>query len=120
MARCAVQYRLDHRGEFRPVGVWLATLKALQSRFIPGRLDEWVGTVYREARLATGETWESWLDHALLAFSNGHDLHAVEVPPELTVDLAYARYVLGLPEAHRGDFAPRTIGGLSEVPIDAA
>lgn len=124
MSKAAVQYRRDQHGKWQPVGVWFATPKALQSRFVPGYLDAWVRGIHQDAAPPmldderTRGTWEDWIWYALDALSNGHDLHIAEVEPELTVDETYAKYVLGLNKAQRRRYQPKTIPNVTTVPVD--
>ena len=60
---------------------------------------------------------EDWIEYALDALSNGHDLDMVEVTPELTVDLTYARDVLKLDEEARRAWKPTGIANVSTVPV---
>lgn len=102
MARAAIQWRRRGDGNWGAVGVWLGTRTSLMSRFLPdAQLQDFVRRNHVHARPPTGSggvrgTWEDWIEYALDALSNGHDLMVSEVEPEPTVDRLYAREVLGL------------------------
>lgn len=92
-------------GEWRPVGVFMATRRVLTGRALPG--DEvrsrWFESIITDAqRPARADyspergSWEDWIGWALGAFSNGHDTMMAEVDPEPTVDMLYQREVLAV------------------------
>lgn len=118
MSRAAVQFQRNASGGWDPAGVWLGTVTSLQSRFLPDAdLGDFARRIHETARpptLDSGQgSWEDWIEYALSALSNGHDLHIVEVPPELTVDLLYAREVLRLDAAAMKSYGPAGIPNVS-------
>lgn len=123
MSRVAVQLLRDENAKWKPVGVWFSTPQALQSRLLPGvGLEDFFRRVHEGAYRPTLDdgtqgTWDDWIDYAMDALSNGHDLHIVEVDPVLTVDIAYATYVLALDEEGVKRYKPKGVPNISTVPI---
>lgn len=123
MARVAIQWKRQNDGDWKPIGVWFGTHKALQSRVLPGqRMDAWFSTIHQLASPPLIEngtmpgTWEDFIDYALDALSNGHDLMVSEVPAELTLDRTYAKWVLGLEGSALDKYSPATIPNVSTIP----
>jgi hypothetical protein len=127
MARAAVQYRMTDSGEWQAVGVWLATPAMLQSRVLPGvGMDRWFADVHEGARPPYLDekpnqrgTWEDWIGWALGGLSNGQTMEVGEVPPEVSVDVLYARWVLHLPDAEVAKYRPTGIPNVSVVPVES-
>jgi hypothetical protein len=124
MARAAVQFLRGGDGEWRAAGVWLATRASLQSRFDPAAgLGDFVKRTHDFARPPSTEpggppgTWEDWVEYALDALSNGHDLAVVETEPEPTVDELYAREVLKLPRARVRGFALKGVPNVTTIEL---
>lgn len=117
----AVQLKREG-ADFTPVGVWFATPQMLQSRFLPGKnMERWARAIHESARppLLDDEqtlgTWEDWVEYALDALSNGHDLWVIEVEPEATLDLSYARYVLELTGDALKAWKPKSVPNVSTL-----
>ena len=103
MARAMVQEDRDDKGDFRPVGVWLATSKRIQARMLPGSAsrDIYMQYVLDDASRPTINftnvkgTWEDWIEWATWSLSDMQFHRMTEVQPEVTLDRLYAREVLG-------------------------
>ena len=83
-------------------------------------LEDFVRRVHEGAYRPTlddGTQGEDWIEYAMDALSNGHDLHIVEVDAGLAVDLTYAEYVLALDEEGIKRYRPRGVPNVSTVPI---
>lgn len=96
--------RRDGEGGWRPAGVWLATPRHLQARYLRGdaSLEAFRRRVLADASPpivdathALRGDWEDWARWASHALSNGHDRLVREVDPEATLDQLYRREVLG-------------------------
>jgi len=116
MSRVAIQWKRQEDGDFKAIGVWFATTKSLQSRVLPGqRMDAWFSTIHQMASPPLIENgtmpgdWTDFIEYALDALSNGHDLMVSEVEPESTLDLTYAKWVLGLEGDALGRWKPTTV-----------
>ena len=123
MARAMVQEDRDDTGEFRPVGVWLATEAGVEARMLPGSAsrDRYRQYVLDDVRRPTINftnvkgTWEDWIEWATWSLSDMQFHRMTEVAPAVTLDRLYAREVLGetVPgPAFDQQFAPTT-----EVPV---
>jgi hypothetical protein len=124
MSRVAIQWKRQEDGDFKAIGVWFATKVSLQSRVLPGqRMDAWFSTIHQMASPPLIEngtvrgTWEDFIEYALDALSNGHDLMVSEVEPESTLDLTYAKWVLGLEGDALSRWKPRTIATTTVMPM---
>ncbi len=125
MSRVAIQWKRQPDGDFKAIGVWFATPKSLQSRVLPGvGMEGFFRSIHTYASPplvnngTTPGTWEDFIEYALDALSNGHDLHVTEVDPELTLDLTYAKYVLELEGASLKKWSPTTIPNVSNIPAE--
>jgi len=90
------------RSVWKPVGVFLGTPNRLDYRMLPGEaLDDWAAYLaanslpppiaeYSEVR----GNWADWIGASVDAFTNGHDMWCTEIPPEVTLDATYEKYVL--------------------------
>jgi hypothetical protein len=122
MSRAAIQWKRAADGDWDPVGVWFATSKGLQSRVLPGQgYDGFFKRIHQTARPpvlddGTYGTWEDFIEYALDALSNGHDMMVSEVKPLLTLDQTYAHYVLGLTGKALSRWKPSTIPNVTTIP----
>lgn len=90
-------------GEWKPVGVFLATSKRLQARMLPGSAsrDAFMKTVLADSvrphepfSTAKG-TWEDWIEYAVWSLTDGMVHFMTEVQPAVNLERTYAREVLG-------------------------
>lgn len=104
MARALVWMSRTGTGDWRPVGVFLATPRRLDARALPGDVTrtQRFQTILADAQRPQREpynpargTWEDWIGWALDQLSNGHTTMMVEVEPERSADALYRREVLG-------------------------
>lgn len=122
MSRAAIQWLRNSEGDWDPVGVWFATPKGLTSRYLPGKgMDGFFRRTHENASppvLDDGSigTWEDFIEYALDALSNGHDLMVSEIRPSTTLDLTYAKEVLGLKGAALKNWTPKTIPNVTTIP----
>ena len=132
MARAMVQEDRDDKGEFRPVGVWLATEAGVEARMLPGSAsrDRYMQYVLADVSRQTINftnvtgTWEDWIEWATWSLSDMQFHRMTEVAPAVTLDRLYAREVLGetvpgpafdqkfVPTELRGDTVRELHGGL--------
>ena len=122
MARAMVQEDRDDKGEFGPVGVWLATEAGIEARMLPGSAsrDIYMPYVLDDVSRPTINftnvkgTWEDWIEWAVWSLSGMYVHRMTEVAPAVTLDRLYAREVLGetLPGSLDDQaFVPPGLGG---------
>ena len=105
-----VQEDRDDKGEFRPVGVWLATEAGIEARMLPGSASRDIDRQYvlddvsRPTINFTNVkgTWEDWIEWATWSLSDMQFHRMTEVAPAVSLDRLYAREVLGetVPGSH--------------------
>jgi hypothetical protein len=122
MSRAAIQWLRNDEGKWDPVGIWFATPRGLTSRYLPGKgIDGLFKRVHENIAppaLADGRIggWEDAIEYLLDALSNGHDLMVSEIKPSLTLDLTYAKEVLGLKGKALDNWAPSTVPNVTTIP----
>ena len=124
MSRVAIQWKRQPDGDFKAIGVWFGTPKALQSRVLPGvGMENWFRTIHSMVSPLLIEngteqgTWEDTIEYFLDALSNGHDLMVTEVKPEITLDRTYAKWVLELEGTALNRWKPTTMPTVTATPV---
>ncbi len=124
MSRVAIQWKRQPDGDFKAIGVWFGTKVSLQSRVLPGvGMEGFFSSIHSMASpplINNGTeqgTWEDFIEYALDALSNGHDLMVTEVEPESTLDLTYGKWVLELEGAMLSRWKPTTMPTVTITPV---
>jgi hypothetical protein len=114
MARAFVVSERQPDTTWKPTVAFLATPTRLDAKALPGdaRRSAWLAAILAGAQKGAG-TWEQWVDEGVNGIANGHDLWAVEVEPELTLEALYQREVLGMTPT---PMSPPSLTPSTEVP----
>lgn len=107
MARALLVHERTETGEWRPTGIFFATPKRLDARYLPGDggREAYFTNILKGSRppfkdgvgISTERgTWEDWVGYAVRSLGNGHDTWVTEVEPDVTTEATYAKYVLNV------------------------